>query len=51
MTFKALLQQGQQRIIRFENFETINGPSLNIYLVNSQNKDIILGPIKATKEM
>jgi len=46
-----LMQQGQQRIIRFENFETINGPSLNIYLVNSQNKDVFfdLGPIKATK--
>ena len=35
-----VMQQGQQRIIRFENFETINGPSLNIYLVNSQNIDI-----------
>ena len=46
-----LMQQGQQRIIRFENFETINGPSLNIYLINSKNKDIFydLGPIKATK--
>jgi len=46
-----ILQQDNQRILRFENFETINGPSLNIYLVNSKNKDIYhdLGPIKATK--
>ena len=46
-----LLQKAQERILRFENFETINGPSLNIYLVNSQNKDLFydLGPIKATK--
>ncbi|MBI96111.1 hypothetical protein CL656_03100 [bacterium] len=46
-----VLQQNNQRILRFENFETINGPSLNIYLVNSKNKDIYhdLGPIKATK--
>lgn len=46
-----LLQKGLERILRFENFETINGPSLNIYLVNSNNKEIYydLGKIKATK--
>lgn len=46
-----IMQQGQQRILRFENFETINGPSLHIYLVDTQKLTPAydLGPIKATK--
>jgi hypothetical protein len=40
-----------KQILRFENFDTINGPKLNIYLSNSLgNGDFVdLGGIKATK--
>lgn len=49
---KALLiEDNGTKILRFENFETINGPDLNIYLASDfSNKDIVdLGNIKATK--
>ena len=43
--------QGGNKILRFEDFETINGPDLHIYLSsNLDNSDFIdLGEIKATK--
>jgi hypothetical protein len=48
---KALLiEQNGKKILRFENFETINGPNLHIYLASDLNDDdfIDLGEIKAT---
>ena len=46
-----LLQTQDQKILRFEDFETINGPELHIYLSRDlTNNDFIdLGEIKATK--
>jgi len=46
-----ILEQNDQKILRFEDFYTINGPNLHIYLVDSNNTDqfIDLGEIKATK--
>lgn len=49
---KALLiQSGDQKIIRFENLDTINGPDLRIYLSAGLNADdfVDLGPIRATR--
>ena len=49
---KALLiRKGDSTVLRFEDFETINGPDLHIWLASSLGKDdhIDLGPIKATK--
>lgn len=49
---KALLiEQGEKKILRFEDFETVNGPELHIYLSSDLgDTDIIdLGIIKATK--
>ena len=49
---KALLiEQDGKKIIRFEDFETINGPDLRIYLAaDLEAEDYIdLGPIRATK--
>ena len=49
---KALLiQAGNSKILRFEDFETINGPDLHIWLASSLGDDdyVDLGPIKATK--
>jgi len=49
---KALLiQDGDSKILRFEDFETDNGPDLRIYLASSlDNKDSIdLKELKATK--
>lgn len=49
---KALLiQDGDKTALRFEDFETINGPNLHIYLAASLGDDdyVDLGPIKATK--
>mgnify|MGYP001607241189 CR=1 FL=1 len=49
---KALLiEQDGKKIIRFEDFETINGPDLRIYLATDLDaKDFVdLGEIKATK--
>jgi len=49
---KALLiEQSGQYIVRFENFETINGPDIDIYLSSELgDSDFVnLGDIKATK--
>ena len=52
VTGKAvLLEVDGKKIIRFEDFETINGPDLHIYLASELgNQDYIdLGKIRATK--
>ena len=49
---KALLiEDNGKHILRFEDFETINGPALRIYLSSDLGTDdfVDLGPIKATK--
>ena len=49
---KALLiGAGEKNILRFENFETINGPNLHIYLATDLGTEdfVDLGPIKGTK--
>ena len=49
---KALLiKNGNDKILRFEDFETINGPDLRIYLSNELGIDdaVELSKIKATK--
>ena len=49
---KALLIEAEgKKVLRFEDFETINGPDLRIYLATDREAtDIIdLGEIKATK--
>jgi hypothetical protein len=49
---KALLVRDKdKRILRFEDFETINGPNLHIYLSSELGDDdfLDLGKIKATK--
>lgn len=48
----ALLIDGEKgKTLRFEDFETINGPNLHIYLASdlSDTDFVDLGPIKATK--
>ncbi len=47
----VLLQDEQTQILRFEDFETVNGPNLHIYLATNLQADefIDLGEIKATK--
>lgn len=46
-----LIDDGSQKIVRFEDFETDNGPQLHIYLsADLGTSDFVdLGPIKATK--
>ncbi|MDP3698537.1 MAG: DM13 domain-containing protein [Nanoarchaeota archaeon] len=46
-----LIQTGDSKVLRFEDFETINGPDLHIWLASSLGDDdyVDLGPIKATK--
>ncbi|MDP2630019.1 MAG: DM13 domain-containing protein [Candidatus Uhrbacteria bacterium] len=46
-----LIEQDDARILRFENFETVNGPDLHIYLsTDTSAKDFVdLGVIRATK--
>ncbi len=46
-----LIETAKGKVLRFEDFETINGPNLHIYLSSDLNaKDYIdLGEIKATK--
>ena len=46
-----LIETGVENVLRFEDFETINGPNLHIYLsADFKGKDFIdLGKIKATK--
>lgn len=49
---KALLiEKGGKKILRFENFKTINGPDLHIWLASElSDRDYVeLGPIKATE--
>lgn len=49
---KALLiQTGDSKILRFEDFETINGPDLHVWLASSLGDEdyVDLGPLKATK--
>ncbi len=46
-----LIQNGDSNILRFEDFETVNGPNLHIYLASSLDATdfIDLGEIRATK--
>ena len=46
-----LVQAGDQKILRFENLKTINGPVLRIYLSAGLNADdfVDLGDIRATE--
>lgn len=46
-----LIEDSNKKILRFEDFETINGPELHIYLSPEPGNDdfIDLGKIKATK--
>jgi len=46
-----LIQKGEQKILRFENLKTINGPDLRIYLsTDLKATDFVdLGAIKATE--
>ncbi|MEK7582742.1 MAG: DM13 domain-containing protein [Patescibacteria group bacterium] len=46
-----LIASGGKRILRFENFKTINGPGFHVYLAfNKDSKDHIdLGEMKATE--
>lgn len=46
-----LIEKDGSKVIRFEDFETINGPNLHIYLSAdlAGNDYIDLGPIRATK--
>ena len=49
---KALLiEKDEKKFVRFEDFETINGPDLHIYLSTGLNNDdfVELSKIKATK--
>ena len=49
---KALLiEEDGKKVLRFEDFETINGPNLHIYLSADLSADdfVDLGKIKATK--
>ena len=47
----VLISIDQQKILRFEDFETVNGPNLHIYLSEDleANNYVDLGKIKATK--
>lgn len=46
-----LIEVDGKKVLRFENFDTINGPNLHIYLSSSLGEEdyVDLGPIKATK--
>ena len=46
-----LIENNENRILRFEDFETVNGPNLHIYLASDETVEnfVDLGPIKATK--
>lgn len=46
-----LIEKDGKKILRFENFETINGPDLHIYLSSELSTEdfVDLGEIKATK--
>lgn len=47
----SLLQSDNEAILRYENFKTINGPDLKIYLSTDleASEFVDLGPIKATE--
>jgi Electron transfer DM13 len=47
----SLLQSGTQQILRYENFKTINGPDLKVYLSSDLDATefVDLGPLKATE--
>ena len=47
----VLIQSDGEKILRFEDFDTINGPRLHVYLSTDLGTDdfIDLGPLKATK--
>lgn len=46
-----LVQAGAQKVLRFEDLKTINGPDLRIYLSSGLNVEdaLDLGPIRATR--
>lgn len=46
-----VIEENGEKTLRFENFETINGPNLHIYLASDLdvNDYVDLGEIKATK--
>lgn len=46
-----LIEKDSQKILRFEDFETINGPDLRIYLSSELGVEdaVELGPIRATR--
>jgi hypothetical protein len=48
---KEVGDDGGKKVLRFEDFETVNGPNLHIYLSSDlEGKDFVdLGEIKATK--
>ena len=47
----SVIETGSSRVLRFENFETLNGPDLHIYLSKDlEATDYVdIGKIKATK--
>lgn len=46
----SVIETDEGRVLRFENFETINGPQLNLYLATDTDATeyIDLGPIRGT---
>jgi hypothetical protein len=46
-----LVQVGDQHILRYENYKTINGPDVRVYLATDINATdyVDLGPLKATE--
>lgn len=46
-----VIQTGNQQILRYENYKTINGPDVRVYLATDTNATefIDLGPIKGTE--
>jgi len=47
----SVIEYGDERILRFEDFETVNGPNLHIYLATDTSAAdyVDLGEIRATK--
>jgi hypothetical protein len=47
----VLIESSGKKLLRFEDFETVNGPDLRIYLSTDLGTDdfVDLGPIRATK--
>ena len=46
-----IIETAEENVIRYENFKTINGPRLNVYLAKDleANEFIDLGPIRGTE--